>query len=108
MTTLPLVQVGDTNAPVACTLNGNDLGDRTAELSDLAARALTDRAPIHGGRRLTFVDRPAVERELRAAVVAEASCCPFLSMRLERSDGTLVLDITGPAQAQPIIAELFA
>jgi hypothetical protein len=32
-------------------------------------------------------------------VAAEASCCPFL---------TLELRITGPDEARPIIAELFA
>jgi hypothetical protein len=108
MTTIPLVQVGAEDAPVACTLNASEYQDRTTKLSELAARALTDRRPIDGGERLTFIDVPAVERDLRTAVAAEASCCSFLAMRLERTDSALVLDVTGPAQAQPIIAELFA
>jgi hypothetical protein len=108
MTAIPLVQVGAQDAPVACTLDADEHENRTAALSGLAARALVDRTPIHGGRRLTFFDTPAVERELRGAIAAEASCCSFLSMRLERADGALVLDITGPAQAEPIIAGLFA
>jgi hypothetical protein len=41
-------------------------------------------------------------------IAAESSCCAFLSMALERSGDGLVLDITGPQDARPIIAELFA
>jgi hypothetical protein len=108
MTTIPLAQASAEDAPVACTLTPSEYEDRASELSELAARALTHRAPIDGGQRLSFVDVPAVERQLRAAVDAESSCCSFLSLRLARTDGTLVVDITGPVQAQPIIAELFA
>jgi hypothetical protein len=107
MTTIPLVHVGAEDAPVACSLAPGEYRSRTAGLSSLAARARTARASIDGGERLTFIDVPTIERELRAAVAAEASCCSFLTMSLQRADGTLVLDITGPAQARPIIAALF-
>jgi hypothetical protein len=108
MTTIPLVHFEPRDEAVACTLTPGEYKDRTTDLSDLAARALISRAPIDGGQRLTFIDIPAVERELRAAVAAEASCCSFLSMSLTRTCEALVLDITGPEQAQPVIAELFA
>jgi hypothetical protein len=108
MTTTLLVQMGAQDAPVACTLDADQHDSRAAELSELAGRALTRRSPIAGGRRLTFIDTPDVERELRVAVAAESSCCSFLTMRLTRADGALVLDVTGPAHAAPIIAELFA
>ena len=52
--------------------------------------------------------RSALEVPTLTAVDAESACCSFLSMRLARIDDTLVLDVTGPHQAQPIIAELFA
>jgi hypothetical protein len=108
MTSITLMQIGATNAPIACTHTFDQYQDRTVELSDLAARALTARTSIDGGQRLRFIDVPAVERELRSVVAAESSCCSFLSMDLGREDDALVLDITGPADAQPIIAELFA
>jgi hypothetical protein len=94
-------------AGLACTLDEVELEDRTTKLSELAARALTGRTPIDG-QRLFFADSPALERELRAAIDAEATCCSFLAMRLARTDGALVLDVTGPAQAAPIIDGLFA
>ncbi len=108
MTSIDLVRFDGAGAPIACTLTPEELQDRTASLSDLAARALTARETIDGGQRLRFIDLPDVERELRDAVAAESSCCSFLSMDLRRQDGALVLDVTGPEQARPIISELLA
>ena len=108
MTTIPLVHVGAQDAPVACTLTPADYRRRAAELSSLAARSVAERASIDGGQRLSFIDIPALERELLATIAAEAQCCAFLRMTLSRAADRLVLDITGPAEAQPIIDELFA
>jgi hypothetical protein len=108
MTSIPLVQIGATDAPIACTLRSDQYQDRAAALSDLAARALTERAAIDGGRRLRLIDIPDLERELRGVLAAESSCCSFLSMDLRREEDALVLDITGSADAQSIIGELFA
>jgi hypothetical protein len=108
MSQIPIAQVAPDDAPIACTLTPGEYLSRTRDLSGLAKRALLRREPIDGGERLTFADSPAVERELSAAVAAEASCCAFLTMRLDRRDAGLVLDVTGPADARPIIAELFA
>lgn len=98
----------DTDRPVACTLTPGEYRDRTTDYAELAARALRTREPIDGGQRLTFSAGDETERELRAAVAAEASCCSFLDMQLTPAGDALVLDITGPDTAQPIIAELFA
>ena len=94
--------------PIACTLTPGRYADRTGELAALAARALRTRAETPDGARLVFTDTPETERELRAAIAAEASCCAFLRMDLHRGDDGLVLDIAGPEDARPIIAELFA
>jgi hypothetical protein len=94
--------------PIACTLSPDQYNDRTNDLAALAARALRSREQTVGGERLTFEDSAETERELRAAIVAESSCCAFLRMDLQRVDDGLVLDIAGPQDARPIIAELFA
>ena len=94
--------------PIACTLTPGDYQDRTAELSGLAARALRSRELTADGERLVFTDSPDTEREVRAMIAAESSCCAFLRMNLQRTDEGLVLDIAGPQAARPIIAELFA
>src|SRR4051794_19566475 len=92
----------------ACTLTPVQYRSRNAELSALAARALRSRVPTDAGERLTFDATGDVEHALRAAVAAEAFCCPFLTMELERRDDQLVLDISSPTEARPIIAGLFA
>ncbi len=94
--------------PIACTLTPGAYRDRTDELAALAARALRSREATADGERLYFADDAETERQLRAAILAEAQCCSFLRMDLTRADDTLVLDITAPADARPVIAELFA
>jgi hypothetical protein len=94
--------------PIACTLSRGQYEDRTDELAALAARALRSRERSVDGERLIFTDTPEIEHELRAVIAAESSCCAFLRMDLERTDAGLVLDIAGPQDARPIIAELFA
>jgi hypothetical protein len=94
--------------PIACTLSADQFRGRTDELAALAARALRSRKPTPEGERLIFADDPETEAELRAAVAAEASCCAFLRMDLDRREEGLVLDIAGPRDARPVIAALFA
>ena len=94
--------------PIACTLSPGQYQDRTAELAALAARALRSREPTPDGERLVFTDSADTERDLRALIAAESGCCAFLRMDLQRTADGLALDIAGPQDARPIIAELFA
>lgn len=94
--------------PIACTLRPTELTNRAIELAQLADCALRSREPIADGERLVFAPGAKIEQRLRDAVAAEASCCSFLRMDLRSDPEALVLDITGPAEAKPIIAELFA
>jgi hypothetical protein len=94
--------------PIACTLSAREYRGRTDELAALAVRALRSREPTAGGERLTFADGPEIEAELRVAIAAEASCCAFLHMELRRRGEDLILEIAGPQEARPVIAELFA
>src|ERR1700754_1521240 len=93
---------------IACTLTPGEYQARTGELAALADRALRSREYTPDGERLTFTDSPDTERELRAVIAAESSCCTFLRLDLERTENGLVLDVAGPQDARPVIAELFA
>jgi hypothetical protein len=93
--------------PIACTLSPAGYRQRTDELTALAGRALRSREQTTGGHRLVFSNTAGVERDLRAAIAAEAHCCAFLELDLTRTPDGLVLDITGPREAQSVIAELF-
>jgi hypothetical protein len=94
--------------PIACTLTAADYARRAQDTAELARRALRSRQPIADGTRLTFEPSADTERELRDIVAAEAQCCAFLRMDLRAAEDALILDITGPAEAEPIITELFA
>jgi len=93
--------------PIACTLSPDQFRSRTGDLAALAARALRARTPTAAGERLVFAGDADTERELRAAVAAEARCCAFLRMDLRRTADGLVLDVAGPEDARPVIAALF-
>jgi hypothetical protein len=94
--------------PIACSLSAADYELRAAEIGRLARDALRARQRIAGGARLIFAPDAGVQERLARVLAAEARCCPFLTLELERAGGELVLDVTGPPEAAPIIAELFA
>ena len=97
-----------TDLPIACTLTSNAMTERLALIDALAADGLLGRAPTAEGLRVRLRDTPAIERRTRALIAAESACCAFLDFRLARADGALVLDITGPAEARPVIDLFFA
>jgi len=95
--------------PIACTLSPDAYSSRAERIADLARRALLSRRALPGGgARLSFAAAAATEAELRALIEAEARCCPFLRLELRRVEGALELDVSGPPEAEPLIAEMFA
>ncbi len=94
--------------PIVYTLSDGQYKERTGELAALAARALRSREQTPDGERLVFTGTAETERELRAVIEAEARCCAFLHMELQCENDALVLEIAGPQDARPVIAELFA
>jgi MerR family copper efflux transcriptional regulator len=88
---------------VACSLNGEDQETRLGEWQALAGEA-TRRTPIEGGIRLTFAtaDLPA----MADLVAREQGCCSFLSFAIGVTPAATTLDITGPADARPLIEAL--
>lgn len=93
------------DSPIACTLGTRDYAAHVDALSALAAEALRSREPTPRGERLVFA--LDAERRLRDVIAAEAACCPFLRLDLRRRRDALVLEISGPEDARPVIAALF-
>jgi hypothetical protein len=91
--------------PIACTLDTAEQARRASEIGALAARALIDAQETAGGARFEF--RGFVEAELRDLIRAESECCPFLGFDLQRRNGTLVLDVSAPSEARPMVVALF-
>ena len=94
--------------PIACSLSATDHAERMEQLAALRREALLVPLTHEGGERLVFVDAPGIEPVCVQRSDAEAACCSFLRLTLERDGHRLLLDITGPETARPIIAELFA
>jgi hypothetical protein len=94
--------------PIACTLSPDGLTERLAMIDALAADHLLDRAATDAGVRVRLRDAPGVERRARDLVAAESRCCAFLDFDLVREDGALVLEISGPPDARPLIDRFFA
>lgn len=94
--------------PIACTLTPDGVTARLALIDALAADGLLGRTATDAGLRVRLRDTPEIERRTRALVAAESTCCAFLDFHLGREGGELVLDISGPADARPVIDMFFA
>jgi hypothetical protein len=94
--------------PIACTLAPDALSARLALIEALSADGVLDRTPTDAGLRIRLRDRPDIERRTRELIALESACCAFLDFDLGRAGGDLVLDISGPEAAQPVIEMFFA
>jgi hypothetical protein len=89
---------------IACTLGSGEIPARRALIDSLVP---VERVVTDTGMRLRLRDTPETEQRLRELIAAEFRCCPFLRFALRRAVGELVLDITGPAGARPLIETFF-
>jgi hypothetical protein len=94
--------------PIACTLGPDGMIARQALIDTLAADGLLERAATDAGLQVRLRDTPDIERRTRELIAAEARCCAFLAFDLKRDAGALVLDISCPPEARPVIDLFFA
>lgn len=92
---------------IACSLSGGDQAKRLEEIADLTRRALLETLETTDGLRLRFAAQPGVRSELEQLIEAESRCCSFLRFTLNPDDDDLVLDVSGPKEARPLIDEMF-
>jgi hypothetical protein len=91
--------------PITCTLTSADLAAQARRWERLIAAALTGRAELADGLRLSF--RPEAADELRALVAVEAECCPWATWRVERAAGSAVLDVRSPGEGAAVLHAMF-
>jgi hypothetical protein len=94
MTTEPLI---------ACSLSGEELPQRLAELRALGRDALLS---VSAGGVLRFRADERTRGRLEAIIAAESICCPFLSFELREQTGALLLTIAAPDGAEPLAFDL--
>ncbi len=90
-----------------CSLDPAALAARLAEWGELDRAALSRRTTAEGVE-VRYPLEPGLAERLLALIAAEAECCPFLAFDLSRANGDLVLEISGPGEARPVIESFFA
>jgi hypothetical protein len=95
--------------PIVCTLTESELRERRRTFLDAIKEGTLDVVPIPGGYSYRFAPRSEVLMQLSRLVDLERQCCRFLTYRIvvEAGEQPIRLEITGPPEANPIIADLF-
>lgn len=92
--------------PIACTLEGNDLSLRLAEIRALTERSLISHDLVGSALYLTYhIDAVA---EVRRIVALEQRCCAFLAFTIDATPAEVRLTITAPAGSDEASGWLFA
>ena len=92
--------------PIACSLTATELPARLAEITTLGDDALIDVLREPGLAELRFAAADGVRDRIEAIVRAEAQCCAFLNMEVRDEPDLVVLHVTAPAEADPVLSEL--
>jgi len=85
-------------APVACTLNQQDLEQRAGRWQELAQRAGPQVSRTDRGLRLTFSAGPGVAAELGELAELERDCCGFANWSVTSAGDRLVLDVSAEGE----------
>ncbi|HEX7275873.1 MAG TPA: MerR family transcriptional regulator, partial [Acidimicrobiales bacterium] len=88
--------------PVGCTLSAAAATDRTAEWADLVAHA-TELTATPGGIRLRLPADPTIVARTAELAVLEVGCCAFFTFALTVDAAGVWLDVSGPADARPLL-----
>ena len=91
----------------ACSLSASGQERRFAEFAELASVALVEAVRTPNGARLRLRDSRSVQVALWPLIEAERRCCSFLEFGVEVTDGELLVEVSGPPAARPLIDRLF-
>jgi DNA-binding transcriptional MerR regulator len=100
-----LIPLAGSAASIACSLQPDVIGSRIDDWNRVLARAKT-RETVPGGVRVSF-DREVDLVDLAELVDAEQSCCSFFAFAIEVTTDRVWLEITGPEDAETLIAAVF-
>ncbi len=94
------------STPIACSLTGDELPRRLAEIRALGTKALISAERDEVRAVLRFRDGAEVRTELERIVVAESTCCAFLRFELRDEPAATVLTIAAPPDGEPVLQQL--
>lgn len=96
----------DKDMPIACTLSAVDYQRRLRAIRRVGFDAFLSADERPDGATLRFRNSPETRQELHEIVEAERACCPFLSLAVDDAGGHLVVGVTAPLEAQPVVRDL--
>lgn len=94
------------DAPIACTLGGVELGERTEQWRALIGKA-EGQEETDDGMRLSFLPDAELAGRIALLAAAEQSCCAFFDFTLQLTPDTLQLTVRAPEAAAGMLADLF-
>lgn len=94
----------DPNAPIACSIQTDDLPDHISVL-DQIRQAANDVSRTAHGVRITLPPSPGHRTLLQRFVEVESRCCPFWGIELQEGDD-LVLRWDGPPETSDFMDRL--
>jgi hypothetical protein len=94
--------------PIACTLDAGQLEGRLAEMEAVGRTSLrgVERGPRRA--RLRFASAGTVHERLAAIVEAESRCCAFMEFELRETTDEIVMTISAPEGAEPVLEDFVA
>ena len=87
---------GSRSAPVACSLDQNDLALRAERWRTLAGRAAGQVTRTDSGLRLSFRAEQGVADELADLAALERDCCGFAQWSVALAGDRVVLEVSAP------------
>lgn len=101
----PILLVGSDTPEIACALHPASVGERFEDWNRIMASAKA-RTAIPDGVRVVF-DRDVDAGALASLAAAEQTCCSFFRFDISIGADEVALAVTGPDDAQPVIAAVF-
>lgn len=96
-------------APIACSLDQDDLAERQRRWDALADRTSVERVSTDYGLRMRFGGVPGIEEELRDLAALEQDCCAFADLTVHSDGDAWVMDVRGTsAESVTAVQEMFA
>jgi hypothetical protein len=95
--------------PIVCTLSEEELQQRRHDVLNSVHAAVIKTTELPNGYAYEFAFNPEMLAALARLVALEHECCRFLTFRIsvEAGGAVVTLEITGPSEAKPVIADFF-
>lgn len=95
--------------PIVCSLSEDEVRERRQTILDFIRGAALNVTSLPLGYAYRFEPTSEVLAHLSRLVDLERQCCQFLTFRIivEAGNQPICLEVTGPPEAKPIIADFF-